>query len=166
MYLVKSKLQIFITVILVLMISGCSWFSQTTTTESGEELSKSFKAVNTILNTSKEFYYFALESSSDAYKEGYLTEEQKEKIIKIGNNYKNLHNDATKALLEWYQAVNTDENVRSQREQAISYLFSMVEEGKTLADLLEKYIGEKTDIPNSMIPTFFNLVQALEPLIK
>lgn len=166
MYKLKSKLQILITIFMILMLSGCSWFNEVTTTESGEELSKSFKAVNTILNTSKEFYFFALETSADAYEEGYLTEEQKEEIIKIGNNYKNLHNDSAEALLEWYQLVNAGESEKKQREQAISYLFSMIEEGKTLADLLEKYIGDNTDIPNSLVPSFFNLVQALEPLIK
>lgn len=152
---------------LIIFMTSCSMLGNNVTTESGKELSKAFKSVNLMLEGSKEFYTIALSSAGNAYKEGYLTDEQKNEIITYATTYKKLHNDAVDGIMDWYDAVeNNDENLTQVRENAIKFLFDMTETGKELNRLLTKYGGEKLEIAKKYVPTFFTMLESLEPILS
>lgn len=153
-------------VIFMVFFLGCSYFQKQIVTTDGKTLSNSFKSVNLILESSKEFYVTSLSIAGEAYQDGYLTEDQKNEIIKAGVSYQRIHNDAVYSLMRWYDAVNNESSdVDKQRENAIKFLFNMIEEGKVLNEVISKYLEDKTDLPPVAVPTFFNLIQALEPFI-
>ena len=53
------------------------------------------------LSISKETYNSTLSIAGDLYKQGLMSEEQKNEAIKLGNAYKLVHNEAVGALLNY-----------------------------------------------------------------
>lgn len=152
--------------IIIMMVTGCSWLGNSVTTESGKELSKAFKSVNLTLEGSKKFYAVALSSAGDAYEKGYINDEQKDEIIKYAKKYKKIHNDATVAVMDWYDAIeNEDDNLQSTRERALSFLFDMTKSGKELNSIIKKYVDDKIEVSSKYAPTFFKVIESLKPIL-
>ena len=82
------------------------------------------------LSISKETYNSTLSIAGDLYKQGLMSEEQKNEAIKLGNAYKLVHNEAVGALLNYKTSGYTEESKES-------YLNLMKDVSARLANLLD-----------------------------
>jgi len=80
------------------------------------------------LSISKETYSSTLSISGDLYKQGLMSEEQKNEAIKLGNAYKLVHNEAVSALLNYKM-------LKDQNSKDL-YLQSAADVSARLANLL------------------------------
>lgn len=86
------------------------------------------------LNVSKSTYDATLTTAAELYKEGQITDADKEKIIEYGNAYMLVHNEAVEALLD-YQAASGDQQAEA-KEKYVAVADRLAEK---LADLLAYY---------------------------
>jgi len=96
------------------------------------------------LTVSKQTYESTMKSLGEMYKEGLISEADKQNLIKYGDVYMKAHNDATDALVAY---VASDKTTEASSKTA--YLNAAQNVSKKLADLLSVarpfLIKEKTD---------------------
>lgn len=68
------------------------------------------------LKTAKQFRVFALSLTGDLYKNGLLTEKQKEEIITLGDSLQGSINTAANALILYHKGLIQEENVSEKIE--------------------------------------------------
>jgi hypothetical protein len=103
------KYQIFILLMAMLMLAGCA----------GKDFVTN---AHDILGVSKTTYDSQLNIAGDLYRQGYITEDQKNKAIEHGTTYMLVHNEATAALLEY--RINENEDAKQKYLDTISDVLS------------------------------------------
>lgn len=89
------------------------------------------------LNVSKETYDSTLNIAGDLYRQGHVTEEQKDQAIYYGSGYMTVHNEAVAALLEY--ELHESEDAKQKYIDTISDVLSRL---SFLIDYVKNLRGE------------------------
>lgn len=120
--------RLYVPLIIMIFLIGCAYNTSLTNT-----------SYNT-LKVSKTTYETTMQIVSDLYKQGNLSEEKKEEIIKVAGKYKKAHNEAVQAL-KTYKELKDKDSMRTLENKVILTSQSL----RKLLHLIEPYIGEKNE---------------------
>ena len=87
----------------ILTILICSLFIASCAPANFTRSEKIIYTTNQILQNAKKFRILALESAAEYYKRGLMSEEQKEQIIKLGDDLQRAINIAADALIQYHK---------------------------------------------------------------
>lgn len=150
-------LQTIIALFILASIMACP--APNLNTESGKELSSNFGKVYAALSVSQDFYEQSKSAIKEGAQEGLIAEKHKDRITTAAKHYKETHNAAVKAVNNWYDAVENDEEYDVRF--VVELLYDVSDKGRLLSQVVTSVSDGKVQLPSELIPTVTEIALAI-----